>query len=78
MAVRPNTSGFNCMKLDLSQTERGQNNTECAVQWKSKLPSLGKYQDTFEGFLRRHKGQEEVEFHVKRVEGEFSLPCFVL
>ncbi len=33
----------------------------------------GKYADTFEGFLRRHKGQEEVEFHVKRVEGEI---CF--
>ncbi len=29
----------------------------------------GKYEDTFEGFLRRHMGQEEVEFHVKKVEG---------
>ncbi len=34
----------------------------------------GKYADTFEGFLRRHKGQEEVEFHVKRKEGE-NVPC---
>ncbi len=35
--------------------------------------SSGKYEDTFEGFLRRHKGQEEVEFHVKKVEGEGDL-----
>ncbi len=35
----------------------------------------GKYADTFEGFLRRHKGQEEVEFHVKKIEGMKSLFC---
>ncbi len=35
--------------------------------------SPGKYADTFEGFLRRHKGQEEVEFHVKKVEGKYSF-----
>ena len=36
----------------------------------------GKYGDTFEGFLGRHKGEKEVEFHVKRKEGEnVPVPC---
>lgn len=38
------------------------------------LPA-GKYADTFEGFLRSHHGQEEVEFHVKKVEGKQGNRC---
>ncbi len=30
----------------------------------------GKFAEAFEGFLRKQKGEDQVEFHVKRVEGE--------
>ena len=39
------------------------------VPW-TNITFAGKYGDTFEGFLRKHCDKEEIEFHVKKVEGE--------
>ncbi len=55
--------------LHFSQTTNHWIKKFLVLQQCKNLCSLGKYADTFEGFLRRHKGQEEVEFHVKKVEG---------